>query len=170
MTRNRFRRNNRAIGKRAKSIGDQFEDVVRLSACRTVLTIERVPNGAQQVRGDLIRVKSPFDYAGAFVGGRAIFFDAKSCGQAEPSFRPYATKSGRNQIARLNRLAPTGAVCGFLVRSDRVGEYRWIDAVHCLDRKPIRWDDDRWIKLGPTTHLINFRPINNARTRVEEAA
>lgn len=146
-------------GADAKRIGREFEHLILASqrdAQGQFCELVRIGNFAKRIptRGyfgtKLIEEKSPFDFAGCVTGGQAIFFDAKASGKKNASFRannPLLVKP--HQIAALCRLHEAGAIAGFLVRCERMKDYRWLNPHHAKALKPIRWESPDWFVLGP---------------------
>ena len=168
-------------GHKARRAGDSFESEVILSqsdAAGRVCKLERVPNGGKTIidrrtgQKEVVRQKSPFDYAGAFapgsgVPGVGLFFDAKSLssGSGLAIGNPKIVKPQQKQ--ELAELAAAGAVAGILVRCGPRNDYRWLPGPALLRReRVVRWDDPAWVVLGPIDgRVIRFRVLAEIETK-----
>lgn len=141
-------------GADAKRTGKAFEGNIfdsQHDAKGPVCKLMRIGNFAKRIGdGKMIEEKSPFDFAGCTMGGKGIFIDAKSCGSQLASLAVNNAQVVKpHQIAALCRLHEAGAIAGFLVRCERMSDYRWLNPHHAKALKPIRWDDPCWFVLGP---------------------
>lgn len=109
------------------------------------------PNQPRGLEMRIVEEKSPCDFAGSVFGtGVGVFFDAKNCGEKIASFRgndPAIAKP--HQIHALQNLERASAFAGFLVRCERMGDYRFLWASRTSQSSPTRWDDPAWEVLGP---------------------
>lgn len=142
----------------AKRTGKVFEGNIfdsQHDAKGPVCKLMRIGNFAKRIwDGKMIEEKSPFDFAGCTLDGKGIFIDAKSCGAQLASLavnNPAVVKP--HQIAALCRLHDAGAISGFLVRCERMKDYRWLNPHHAKALKPIRWESPDWFVLGPIAGL-----------------
>lgn len=141
--------------------GKSWQQVISESAAmqRNIVRIHELPafGGKRVGKGKIIPTKICCDFVGCFrETKRALFFDAKNCGQADASFNAGKHVFGEpHQLDFLRGMAEAGAVAGYLIRSERTGLIYW------LKPEIIKVNDSRlpfdWMQvLGPTNQLVNF--------------
>lgn len=156
-------------GLRAKVAGQAFESAGGAGSvvdrCGRVMEFVEIPSGAKWIgKGRHVPVASPFDRAGAVYGsGRGVFWDYKAVNPKVASLRVGDPKIFKpHEVDNLVRLGRTGAISGVLVSCGRYNDVRWMDARHLVMRVPIRFDDPRWLILGPAGGPVPFRKLVEA--------
>lgn len=88
----------------------------------------RIPNEVRGLhgRGHAVQVRTPFDFA-ASINGRAIFFDAKTCGEATFNIKSLITRDKKkHQLEALTDAANNGAAAGYLIWFYKFETIIWI--------------------------------------------
>ena len=98
-------------GKIAKQQGDAFEEVFEWKCRAASIATTRIPDGCKQLRGRLIRVKSPFDWFLVRSRCRAFALDTKS--SAELAF--HHAKIDREQVDNLLSHQKQGTMAGYVI-------------------------------------------------------
>jgi penicillin-binding protein-related factor A (putative recombinase) len=97
-------------GKIAKQQGDAFEEAFEWKCRAASIAITRIPDGCEQGRGKLYRVKSPFDWFLSFQCW-AFALDTKST--AELAFPHW--KIDRDQVDNLLSHQKQGTMAGYVI-------------------------------------------------------
>ena len=109
----KFKSRTRVVaGKKAKTRGQQWENLLRSSAGFEGWYTVRLPDGCKQIsQNNIIRVKTPFDFI--FVrNGNAIFADAKTT-KAKNFSRSMIDPF---QVKELAAISNQGLVAGYIIR------------------------------------------------------
>lgn len=168
-----YRRRGQAQNENAKNV-EGFILRACSDAMGRVCKLEKLPNGIQHKRGGgIIRVCTPYDFAGAFHDtGRGLFIDAKHVDEKHSGgFDMGAKETVReHQIEALVDVGLTGAAAGLIVYAGPVGKWLWADwrwlnnytrANRHLYPKRVGWGDVRWYPIGVTSGWPSLRKIPN---------
>ncbi|GIW77978.1 MAG: hypothetical protein KatS3mg104_3041 [Phycisphaerae bacterium] len=135
-------------GKRAKRSGEAWERMIIESAERCSVAITKIPSGARWVGlGRFVPVRSPFDFIATMPWGSTILFDAKRLGASSVSFDATQGKSSSHQLDTMSQHERNGAICGFLIFSERFNRAVFLRASDAVSGR-IRLDDSRLLDLG----------------------
>lgn len=162
-------RNRSRGGAAANRAGDAFESVIMASVRDRegqVVKLKDLPKCGARFHGPGTAHPLPIccDFVGTVVGpGTGIFFDAKSTEDAY-GFPLNDEKSLKgHQAEHLFEQREAGAIAGILVEARHLGQYLWLDGKHLgRGRAYIAWHDPRWVKLGATGGLVQFRELVRA--------
>lgn len=109
-----FNRNRKQSGKLAKIVGDQFENLLQISAIKHRIEFIKIPSGHKtiKVKGKLIhqRVRTPFDFI--FVkNGKSVYFDAKTIESGNFCYSDLKS----HQVNSLYNLEMQNVVAGYVI-------------------------------------------------------
>lgn len=151
-------------GRRAQRGGEDLEARI-VAACGPggAIELEPLPKSGARFTGGGQAHALPIacDFVGCVRGsGRAINFDAKRVGAAVAGLRIADPKILKpHQAKYLARMDRAGAIAGVLVECERLGDYRWLDGRHLLGECSVRWEDPRWLVLGPSSAPVSFEVL-----------
>lgn len=163
--------------------GKSLESAVLASQLNTLFVV-KIPHGMRYTGGGekvniagkdrwwarTVAVKSPCDFMGCIIAtGQAIAFDAKASALKKGFRIDHDDHFPPHQRKFLTAIGMRGAVAGALVEATEIGEFLWLDAEYFTPAGghpwPVMpWDAPQWIRLGPTTHAIQFRRLLEDRS------
>lgn len=112
-------------GKVAKRRGDEFEDMLKLSAQREGFHVTRMPNGCEtKGYNKIMRVKTPYDFI--FIKSRTETFFADAKATAGRTFSH--SKIVPHQLEELLKIEQKGGVAGYIVFFRQTSEIVWFSA------------------------------------------
>jgi hypothetical protein len=138
-------------GAAANHAGRAFEEAIELLARSGPIRLKTLPKcgGRFIAPGKMVNEEIPCDFIGCVIGtGRAVFFDAKVCGEDVGGLRVADDKIVKpHQLRFLRNMAEAGAVAGLLVRAADAGAYLWLPASVARART-FAWADPAWVRIG----------------------
>lgn len=159
------KRKSRQGGDGLANRGKSLQDWIDLSNRRHGVYLERIPSGAKWIGpSKFINVPSPCDYIGV-MGGKCLAFDAKQC-KLKTNF-PVGNRDHfpLHQRRMLVNFGEAGAVAGLMVEHVDAGRLLWMPwQLILLDEASMKWEDPRWLAIGPSNELIDWRKIAEVRT------
>lgn len=161
------KRNNQARGKRGKTYGDQFENLIELSCKRyaqqglayinkTFPPFTTIRRQGNQVVGFYNKSGQP-DFAGTLKNGRSVVFEAKHTNSTNLPFERVAP----HQKQALNAHCDLGAEAFILVAFKLDSIYKipindWFELEKTVDKKSLNEKDLAEYKITNKKGLINF--------------